>query len=99
MTDTIAAGKELQDQILDNVRKGQEAVVDAVKAWVDAVEPITPPLPATQPFGDKLPRPEELVTNAYDFAQALLTLQREFAQNVLQAVTPVVAKQNAAPTE
>ncbi len=98
MTDTIAAGKELQDQILENVRKGQEAVVDAVKAWVDVVEPITPPVPVAQPL-DKLPRPEELVTNAYDFAQQLLALQREFAQNVLQAIAPVVAKQSAAPAE
>jgi hypothetical protein len=60
------------------------------------VQSIAPPLPVTPRFSEKLPKPEELVTNAYDFAEQLLGAQREFALNVLQAAAPVVAKKEDA---
>jgi hypothetical protein len=37
------------------------------------------------PFADKLPKPEEVVANAYDFAEKLLASQRKFAEEVLKA--------------
>ena len=73
MTETRYPGQELQDEILKTVRKSQEAVIDAIKAWADTVQSITPKLPAVNPpFADKLPKPEEVVANAYDFAEQLL---------------------------
>lgn len=94
MTDTSTAGnvsKELQDQVLVAVRKSQEVAVDAIKAWADAVQSIKPPLPTLNPpFADKLPKPEEIVANAYDFAEQLLAVQREFSENVLKAAAPVL---------
>jgi len=35
MNETRIPGQELQDEILKTVRKSQEAVVDAIKAWAD----------------------------------------------------------------
>ena len=32
--------QELQDEILKTVRKGQEAVVDAILTWADAVQSV-----------------------------------------------------------
>jgi hypothetical protein len=90
MSDTRSVGQELQGEILKTVRKSQEAVVDAIQAWADAVQSIKPPLPEVGiPFADKLPKPTELVAGAYDFAEELLAAQRKFAEDVLQATAPL----------
>ena len=80
------ATQDLQDEILTTVRKGQESVIDAIKTWVETVQSITPKVPAVDvPFADKLPKPEEVVASAYDFAEQLLASQRRFAEEVLKA--------------
>lgn len=90
MSDTKYVGQELQGEILKTVQKGQEAVVEAIQVWADAVQSIKPPLPEVGiPFADKLPKPSELVANAYDFAEQLLAAQRKFAEDVLRATAPV----------
>jgi hypothetical protein len=38
------------------------------------------------PLADKLPKPEEVVANAYDFAEKLLASQRKFAEDVVKAM-------------
>src|SRR5256885_10677186 len=82
MSDTKTVGQELQGEILKTVRKSQDAVVDAIQMWADAVQSIKPPLPEVSvPFSDKLPKPSELVTGAYDFAEQLLATQRKFAED------------------
>ena len=81
--------QEVQDEILNTVRKGQETVIEAIKAWVDAVQSVTPKLPSVSvPLADKLPKPEEVVANAYDFAEKLLSGQRKFAEDMVKALTP-----------
>ena len=78
--------QELQDQFLSIVSKSQEIALDAITTWVEAVQSITPTLPAVDvPFADKLPKPEEVVASAYDFAEQLLASQRKFAEEVLRA--------------
>ena len=94
MTDPRTATQELQSQILDSIRKSQEAVVDALRAWAEAVHSVTPPLPvSTVPFADKLPKPSELVADAYDFAGQLLATQRKFTEDVIQITAPVVGSE------
>jgi hypothetical protein len=39
------------------------------------------------PGTDNLPKPEELVANAYDFAEQLLASQRRFAEEVVKATS------------
>jgi hypothetical protein len=95
MTDTRTAGQEIQGEILNTVRKSQDAVVDAIKRWAEAVQSMTPSMPMpTLPYTDKLPKPEEFVASAYDFAEQLLTSQRKFAENVLHATTPMLTTKN-----
>src|SRR5215467_4503407 len=90
MSDTKTATQELQGEILKTVRKSQETVVDAIQMWADAVQAIKPPLPEVNvPFTDKLPKPEDLVSGAYDFAEQLLAAQRKFAEDVLHATAPL----------
>ena len=80
--------QDLQNEVLITVRKSQESVIDALKTWVETVQSITPKVPAVDmPFADRLPKPEEVVANAYDFAEQLLASQRRFAEEVLKATS------------
>ena len=82
--------QDLQNEILNTVRKSQESVIDAIKTWVETVQSITPKVPAVDvPFADKLPKPDEWVAGAYDFAEQLLAAQRKFAEDVLKATAPL----------
>ena len=95
MTETRTVGQEVQGEILNTVRKSQDAVVDAIKRWADTVQSITPSIPMPSlPYTDKLPQPEEFVASAYDFAEQLLASQRKFAENVLHATTPMLTAKN-----
>jgi hypothetical protein len=86
MAATRTPGQQVQDDILETVQMSQAAVLDAIKAWAEAVQAITPGLPvADHSFADKLPKPEEVVAGAYDFAEQLLAGQRRFAEDVLKA--------------
>ena len=80
--------QDLQNEVLNTVRKSQESVIDAIKNWVETVQSIAPKIPAVDvPFADKLPKPEEVVASAYDFAEQLLASQRKFAEEVIKATT------------
>ena len=80
--------QDLQNEVLITVRKSQESVIDALKTWVETVQSLTPKVPAVDmPFADKLPKPEEVVASAYDFAEQLLASQRKFAEEVLKATS------------
>jgi hypothetical protein len=85
----VSTPQEVQDEILNTVRKSQETVIEAIKSWVEAVQSITPKLPSVSvPLADRLPKHEEVVANAYDFAEKLLSGQRKFAEDVVKALTP-----------
>ena len=90
-TSTTSTPKELQDQFLSMVRKGQEIALDAIKTMVDTVQTITPKIPAVDlPFAERLPKPHDVVANSYDFAEKLLTSQRKFADEVVKATAPLM---------
>jgi hypothetical protein len=90
--------QELQQEFLSTIRKGQETVVDALKTWVETVQSVVPKVPTVQiPLADRLPKPEELVANAYDFAEQLLASQRRFAEDVLKATSPLLPGGDKAP--
>jgi hypothetical protein len=100
MTNPRTATQEMQAQILDSIRKSQDAVVDALRTWADAVHSVTPSLPVSAvPFADKLPKPKDLVEDAFDFAAQLLAAQRKFAEDVLQVTTSVVDEAPAEPAK
>jgi len=89
-------GQELQSEVLNTIRKSQAAVVDALEAWTATVQSIKPRLPEVNvPFADKLPKPKDLVANAYDFAEQLLAAQRKFAEDLLKATAPLASGSSA----
>ena len=98
MTDTHTAGEQVQEEILKTVRNSQSAVVAAIQAWARTVQSITPALPDVNvPFAEKLPKPQELIASAYDFAEQLLASQRKFAEDVLKTTAPMLTGQDDAP--
>ena len=78
----------LEDQVLETVKQGQEAVVKAVRTWADASKNLIPDLPPL-PFADQLPNTTEIVENTFAFADKLLASQHEFVAAILDAVKPV----------
>jgi hypothetical protein len=90
-----------QDEVLAATRKSQEAMTAALRTWLETVRAATPKLtsvygalpklpPVTLPFADRLPTPEEVVGSAYHMAEQLLANQRKFAEDLVQAVTPLL---------
>ena len=93
----------LEDQVLETVKQGQEAVVKAVRTWADASKNLIPDLPPL-PFADQLPNTTEIVDNVFAFADKLLASQREFVAAILDAAKPVLsatdkAVKNGAPAK
>lgn len=76
----------------------------AIKTWLETVRTATPKLtsvyapltdklpklPASLPFADKLPTPQDAVANAYHLAEQLLGSQRKFAEELLKATAPLM---------
>ena len=83
--------QDIQDEFLSTIRKSQETVIDAIKSWVETVQSVTPKIPSVQvPGADKLPKPEDVVASAYDFAEQLLAGQRQFSEEVLKVTTSLL---------
>src|SRR5258708_24813999 len=97
--------RDLPEEFLAATRKSQEAMIRAIRTWVETVKTVTPKLPSayapladrlpklpsvTVPFVDKLPKPEDVVASGYDFAEHLLAVQRKFAEDLLKATEPLI---------
>jgi hypothetical protein len=86
-----------QEQTLKAISQSQQVVVESVRTWASTVEKAIPETPAV-PFAAELPSPQELVKSSFAFAEQLLKVQREFAENLVAAAKPVLEpKASAAP--
>ena len=84
------ATKELQDDFLNAIRTSQGMTIQAVRTCVALVQPVTPKgFFGTLPLGE-LPKPEEINSVFYDFAEKLLDNQRQVAQEWLEATAPLM---------
>ena len=72
---------DIQDKVLDVVRTGQDAVVDAVKTVADKL-----PSWSDLPYTDRLPAPGEVVDRAFGYAEQVIDTQREFAKKLVDAL-------------
>ena len=82
--------QELQAQVLDGIRKSQEAVIEGMRTWAETIQQLVPgTAQAARPPGGQLPTPAEVVDSVFDFAAQLLDAQRELAHSVLGATTAV----------
>jgi hypothetical protein len=91
--------EELQEEFLSTLRKGQDIALDALKTLVETIEFITPAMPAIRvPLTHRLPKPHQVVADANDFAEQLLANQRQFADEVVTAVSPLLPGKAVKPT-
>ena len=90
-TTTKSATDDLQGQVLDTIRKGQEAVVDGLRSWTEAAEQFVPRTVAW-PGADRYPSPAELIDTTYDFAFELLRAQRDFLHKAIEVTSPLYEK-------
>ena len=81
-------GQKVQGQTLDAVRKTQDAVVEAVTAWTETANK----LPGYARFTKQFPAATEVIDSNFDFAQQILTSQRDFAGRIVAATTPKTAR-------
>ncbi len=92
-----------QEEVVAATRKSQEAMMAAVKNWLETVRTATPRLTSVYtltdklpklsdvglPFADKLPTPQDAVASAYHLAEQLLASQRKFAEELLKVTAPL----------
>jgi hypothetical protein len=90
--------QDVQDELLNVIRTSQETVVEAIKTWVETVKAVTPKVPSV-PLAEKLPKPQDVVANAYDFAEKLLSGQRQFAAELGTATAPLRAGSGTQPEQ
>lgn len=73
----------IEDQVLDAVKFGQQAIVDGVRAVTETVKNVIPA--GSVPFADSLPKPSEYVERAFSLSERLLANQKQFTQDLLAA--------------
>ena len=80
--------KHVQDQVLEAIRKSQEATLKVIGAWSESVAKIAPKLPDTPklPLVDSLPNPGEISDKFFSFAQELLATEHDFVKRLLEAL-------------
>ena len=82
--------EEFQKQTIELLRAQQEAYLNAVKAWREAMAagaaqaPIWPKLPSVE----MLPTPAEVAEASYAFAAKLLADQSRFMEELSRAMAP-----------
>lgn len=92
--ETISA---FQDQVLEMVRQGQDAVIKMVQTWAEATAGFTPGLPAL-PFTDQIPETVEVLDSTFAFLDRLLDAQKDFATAALDAAQPILGAAEKAAT-
>src|SRR4029453_11931126 len=91
--------QEIQTQVLDGIRKSQEAVIDGMRTWAETIQQLVPgTAQRAMPRTDQLPSPAEVVDSVFDFAAQLLNAQRELAHSVL-GVTSAIGESVQEETE
>ena len=82
---------QVQEEFLSAIRKSQDIVLQAIKTWVESAQAVTSKVPSVQlPFADQMPKPADVVSGTYDFAEQVLANQRKFAEEILQATSPLL---------
>jgi 3-methyladenine DNA glycosylase AlkC len=78
----------IQDQVLDAIKRSQDATLKIVGAWSESVAKLATNLPDMPklPLVDSLPKPGELSDQFFDFAQKLMASQQEFVQKLIETL-------------
>lgn len=89
-TTAIDRTKELSEEVLDSVEKGQRAAIEAVRKFVDTVDEA---LPA---HGEGPSRRQEVVDSAMEMADRLVHTQYDFIRNVIDSTAKSMSRPDGA---
>ena len=86
--DAAAEESRVQEQILEVIKRSQDATLKIVSAWSESVAKLTPKLPEMpkMPMIDALPKPDEVSDKFFEFAQELMNAQQEFVKRLIDAL-------------
>ncbi len=91
--------EDRQAEFLSTLRKGQDIALDALKTLTEAIQFVSPVTPRVHVrMARRLPPAHKMVADANDFAERLLANQRQFADEVIDVVSPLLAGKTEAVT-
>jgi hypothetical protein len=79
---------ELQDKVVEGVKRTKQPVADAVAAVVDLVLERVPEVPAL-PYAEVIPTPLEIIDNQAKFATKVVNATKSVAVAAAKAAAPV----------
>ena len=82
--DVLPRAAELSDEVLESVRSGQQAAIEAVRKFVDTVDEALPA--AVHPLR------KTVVDSALELADQLVTTQYEFLRSVVRSADRALSK-------
>ena len=84
----VAEAERVQNQVIEAIKRSQDATLKIVSTWSENVAKVAPHLPEMPkiPLVDELPKPSELSDQFFNFAQELIASQQEFVKNLFDAL-------------
>ena len=87
----------IQDKLFESIQAGQRAVVDSVRQWSETVELVASRVPELA-FSEPM-KPSQVFEATIGFTERLVSSQRDFASQLLEAALPATrAPQRATQT-
>ncbi|MBI2170204.1 MAG: hypothetical protein HYU28_12010 [Actinobacteria bacterium] len=87
---------EIQNQVVETVKKGQTLASETVKGWTETVSGF---VPESLPFADQIPnfipQAKSAVATAFTIAEQTVARQRELVLGILDTVEDRLAKAQA----
>ena len=80
--------KELSEEVLDSLEKGQRAAIEAVRNFIDTVDHALPALP----HGEGPTKRQEIVDSALEMADRLVHAQYDFIHKVIDSAGKSLTK-------
>jgi hypothetical protein len=80
--------KELSEEVLDSLEKGQRAAIEAVRKFLDTVDDTVPALP----HGEGPSKRQEIVDSALEMADRLVHTQYDFIHKVIDSAGKSLTK-------
>jgi hypothetical protein len=80
--------RELSEEVLDSLERGQRAAIEAVRKFVDTVDDTLPALP----HGEGPSKRQEIVDSALEMADRLVHTQYEFIHKVIDSAGKSLSK-------
>ena len=85
---TVDKTKDLSEEVLDSLEKGQRAAIEAVRKFVDTVDHTLPALP----HGEGPSKRQEIVDSALEMADRLVQTQYDFIHKVIDSAGKSLTK-------